>query len=414
MKTTAFKTIVLIYTLSLSAIQANCQFPAAFIRGHNSDDLYIHTASEDPFNGYYLFYLTENGSIVTMQNSNWIFGRITAETIPGKLIDFTPENWLYSIDYGKNFSGGSGYVNYYTSFDYLFGGEIPGEYMTQGSDISLNPYPLSYVIYKTTDYGLHYTFIADSVGEIINGEPGHISGEFYQMPLLNGHAFLCRSLDFGATFDSIPVDTNVINVNTGLNFGELSRGKQPGELFLVSKTVVSASEIHYSIYHTSDYGHTWVLKSTKVFDSERQKFTGGRAACSFYMANLKTTPNSTYYTLQIYYSADCGETFTLYEHMLTPDVGLSDKAKSDGRLCISPNPAKDLITLAYTVKIAGKVTMRLYSSDGKQADMLLSEQQDPGTHSLKYPCGQLKPGMYSIGMTDASGKTVSGKFIVGR
>lgn len=413
MKTKTYKLLLLILLHTVLCTQSYGQL-FEFTRGHTVDDLYVSTATENPYNGRNLLYLTANGNILNMENNTELFYiELLAETNAGTILGHTDSWFGISTDYGKNFSPLALYINYYTTLFNLYGGEIPGEYITLGYDVSVYPYPCG-VIHKTTDYAAHLSLVADTSDGIWDGEPGHISGEFYQMPLRNGHAFLSRSLDFGATFDSIPVDTNVINVNTGLNFGELSRGKQPGELFLVSKTVVSASEIHYSIYHTSDYGHTWVLKSTKVFDSERQKFTGGRAACSFYIANLKTTPNSTYYTLQIYYSADCGETFTLYEHMLTPDVGLSDNAKSDGSLCISPNPAKDLITLDYTVKMAGKVNIRLYSSDGKLLDLLLSERQNPGTHSLKYTCGQLRPGMYSIGMTDASGKTVSCKFIVGR
>jgi len=314
---------------------------------------------------------------------------------------------------GKSFFVLHPFVNDYTGIDGLYGGEIPGEYIIQGYDPSVWP-DLMGVIYKTSDYFANYTLIADTSEGIRNGEVGLVSGEFFQMPIINQHAFLTHSLDFGVTSDTISVDTTIINENTGLYFKALSRGAAQGELFLVTKQTVSPTDIHYIIYHTTDYGVTWQLKSTKVFDSERQQFTAGRGSCTFYIANLKTTPNSTYYTLQILSSADCGETFTTYEYLLTPDVGLKNDIKASvSQVRISPNPASDKITLNCMIAAPTDITIAVYNSLGKCVVQTASKKEN-SDFERTINIESLPPGFYSIQMKSKESTLVTGKFIISR
>lgn len=414
MKTTILKQSLLVIIIVLSAISANCQL-YRFVRGHFDNDAYVYTSIEEPYSGTYLLYLTMDGSEIAMQNNSNLFfsSELTAEPGPGMMVGHSPQVFGQSISYGKSFFVLHPFVNDYTGIDGLYGGEIPGEYIIQGFDPSLWPNPMG-VIYKTSDYFANYTLIADTCDGIHNGETGLVSGEFYQMPIINKHAFLTHSLDFGVTSDTISVDTTILNENAGLYFKALSRGAAQGELFLVTKQTVSASEIHYNIYHSTDYGASWQLKSTKVFDSDRQQFTAGRGSCKFYIANLLTVSNSVYYKLQIQFSSDCGETFTTYEYMLTPDVGLQKNAFAGvNKVTITPNPASQKITLNYPVAKSSEIEIVIYNSLG-QCVLYLAPSWEADNIEKTINIENLKQGLYSIQLQSAGSIIATGKFIISR
>ena len=384
-----------------------------FFRGHVSNDTYIYCTAAQ--NNPILFYLTENGSKIEMKNkADFLYGNLKAETIPGIIFGHTDSWFGKSEDYGKDFQFCAPYINDYTTIQGVYGGEIPGAYIAVAYNAGAWPYP-GFMIYKTFDYGLHFTLVADTMTEIFYGEIGMVSGELYQMSKSNGHAFLERSINYGATFDTLAVDTTIINENLGIKINTLSRGSQQGELFLVSQQNVSSTEVHYNIYHTSDYGHTWILKSSKVFDSDWQQFTAGRDACSFYISNLKPTPGSSYYTLQIYYSADCGETFTVYEHHLTPDVGLADRVPtSDEPISISPNPASDEATVTAYLAKSSSIEITVYNSLGKCVVRTSPQWQAAGLLEKKMDIGELPSGVYSVKLSIGDKKTAIGKLMIVR
>ncbi len=415
MKTPVLKHSLLVIIIVLSSLSANCQLER-FVRGHFDYDIYVYTSIEEPYSGMYLLYLTMDGSKIAMQNnSNLYFSiELTAEPGPGMMVGHSPGAFGQSISYGKSFFALYPFVNYYTTIEGLYGGEIPGEYIIQGFDISLYPYPMG-VIYKTSDYFANYTLIADTCDGGHNSEVGLVSGEFFQMPVLNKHAFLTHSLDFGVTSDTIPVDTTIINENTGLYFKALSRGSAQGELFLVTRQTVSATEIHYYIYHSTNYGSSWQLKSTKVFDSDRQQFTAGRGACKFYIANLLTTTGSAYYKLQLMFSSDCGETFTTYEHMLTPDVGTKAEMPSlKNKIQIFPNPAMDYAEISCNLTKASTLAVSVYNSLGKCVLQTLPEWQPTGDFVKTLDLKNLAPGFYSVQLTGNGTILSAGNLIISK
>ena len=363
----------------------------------------------------YLLYLTMDGSEIKMQNNSNLFfsNELTAEPGPGMMVGHSPLVFGQSISYGKSFFVLHPFVTDYITVEGLFGGEIPGEYIINGFDVSLWPNPMG-VIYKTSDYFANYTLIADTCNGIYNGEVGLVSGELYQMPIINKHAFLTYSLDFGVTSDTISVDTTIINENTGLYFKALSRGATQGELFLVTKQTVTASEIHYYIYHSTNHGVNWQFKSTKVFDSDRQQFTAGRGSCKFYIANLLPVSGSAYYKLQIQFSSDCGETFTAFEHMLTPDVGVKESTVAGfNAVTISPNPASKLINLSCPIATSSEIEIVIFNSLGKS---VLSATSSPEAGHIEKTINieSLKQGLYSVQLQSGGATFATGKFIITR
>jgi hypothetical protein len=294
----------------------------------------------------------------------------------------------------------------------MYGGEISGEFIISGFDPSLNPYSPAGVIYKTSDYFSHFTLVEDSTYGFYNGEIGKVSGELYQLPLVNGYGYLLHSLDFGANFDTIPVDTTIVNENTGLFFNTLSRGSSPGELFLVTKQSISATEIHYSIYHTTDYGASWQLKSNQVFDNEFQMFTAGRGNCKFYVASTKNYPGELYNTLQIMYSSDCGETFTTYEYLLSPDVAVKQISEGNfSEIEISPNPASDKIKVNSRLTEPSKCSICIYNSSGSIV-MQKPEREYTGEIREEIDVQKLTNGIYYLAINSLNQTFKPVKFIV--
>lgn len=412
MKILYLKIAVIFFFLVSTSAKTYCQL-STFIRGHTTDDMYVYCYSEVSGTPM-LLYLSTDGYLVHKQNEQWLYaGGLTAEPGPGIIIGHNDQFFGESIDYGKLFYVLAPFVNDYTSIIGLYGGEVPGEYIIQGDDPSVWPYPMN-VIYKTSDYFAHYALIADTSNGIIHGEIGLVSGELFQMPIINKHACLTHSLDYGATSDTISVDTAIINENTGLLFKALSRGTVPGELFLVTQQTIAASEIKYFIYHSADYGASWQLKSTKVFDSDRQQFTAGRSTCKFYIANLQSVSGSTYYKLQILFSSDCGETFSTYEHLLTPDVGLKeDVMEGLNKVNISPNPASQMISISYQIAKPAEIEIEIYNSLGKCVFHTVPSWE-ASSFEKSINIENLKQGFYSVQLQSGGSTNATGKFIISR
>lgn len=77
-----------------------------------------------------------------------------------------------------------------------------------------------------------------------------------------------------------------------------------------------------------------------------------------------------------------------------------------------PNPVNDRLTLSYSLERSEKVIIKLYDITGREALMLLNEQQEAGEHQMSYDLKpQLNPGVYFVSV-DAGGKRFSQKLLV--
>jgi hypothetical protein len=63
----------------------------------------------------------------------------------------------------------------------------------------------------------------------------------------------------------------------------------------------------------------------------------------------------------------------------------------------SPNPTRDMSTIEYRVTNACNVAIAVYDVSGKQVGVLVSQQQKPGTYTVKWNSGSLGKGSYFIG-----------------
>jgi methionine-rich copper-binding protein CopC len=63
----------------------------------------------------------------------------------------------------------------------------------------------------------------------------------------------------------------------------------------------------------------------------------------------------------------------------------------------SPNPTTDMSTIEYRVTSASNISIAVYDVSGKQVGVLVSQQQKPGTYTVKWNSSSLGKGSYFIG-----------------
>ena len=365
-------------------------------RGHSTDDIYV---IYDGGTYNYLLYLTSNGELISKRSDNVMCGgSLTADPIPGKIIGHNSLYFFESDDYGQHFNTLPPLPIDYITILGLYGGESPDNYTIQGYDVSVFPYP-EIVLYKTTDNFASYTLVADTLNELNYCEGGSIAGELYHIPVVNGHAFLCHSLDYGATSDTLAIDTAIINENLGIEVKMLSHGSAQGELYLVTIQEIAASRYKYIIYHSADYGVSWQMKYFFEENSNRYSFTAGRGACKFYIAIVTTTPGSPYETLTILYSDDCADTFIPYYHLMSPDVGISENLAQQFRLSVYPNPVTDRAKIVSAETSTIPFLISDIKGQVRKSGHLVNGNADVDLNDLK-------PGLYIIRSGGCSAKIV--------
>lgn len=410
-KLTIILFIVAVISPQLSFSQKSQSFIDYLIRGHGSEDLYIQYYSGQVAERH-LYYFNHNGSHLQYTNPYWDENKPVAEIIPGQLIslgglDFS--FWYQSTDYGNTKVAINIAPGEYIILEDLFGGEYPGAYIIQAQNFS-NGYPTIYETYFTQDYGSNYTLIDDSVNFFRNPEVGSLQGEMYQLPIIDGHGFVCRSIDYSLTFDTTAIDTNILNENLGLNFAAISHGSTAGDLFLVIKDNNVMDAVMYHVYHSTDYGHSWQLKSDPLIDDPDVKFTAGRASCSFYIAHSHLNAGDDYNTLYIEYSNDCGATFTTYSYLMTPDVANEKPDKAESFATVTPNPAADNVAIQFA-NIAKQVKIKILSTEGKEVSVY---DNINGNKNFNISVNGLSSGVYLVQfLQDGTLKQVS-KLIVAR
>jgi hypothetical protein len=378
----------------------------SFFRGHQADDLYLLCPSKSGGNNE-LFRFTSGGSVLSKRsNTNNTCLALLADKTPGKLVGHTSTTILASNDYGNTFSYLAPYPNpnNHVIQQYLFlGGEMPDEYYMVFKDFSIL-YPLRGVIYYTTDNFFSYHLITDSIYVPYRGDVGAVAGEYYLLSEPNVINYLYHSFDYGATFDTLSIGYQYYN--------NLGRGTLAGEVYDANIATNPSGGYNCSVRRSTDFGHTWNAQGVQPIGSNIYKVTAGRSPCSYYIAALVPTTGSEYYTLNLYSSNDCGQTFSHYSYLLTPDVGIKDEEKSGFN--VSPNPASGLVSLTYALEKAGNITIGIYSMEGKLLDKINTEQQKPGSNTIEYNCYKLRSGFYQVVLTSENGIKKTGKLVIAR
>jgi len=295
----------------------NSIYPQAITRGVVESEIYI--SSDWYVNGYgeivhTIWRSTDHGKHLTNQYVSTTMPQqgtrfdIVTDATPGVLYGVNYYKLYISYDFGETweFIENTGQDGRYTS------GYTQGEVYKYNNIEGQGP-----ALWRSTDYAQNYTLMNEQVFGI--PEIGLSSGDLYlRTGTPSDGLFILKSNDFGETFDTIPVSQEIAGIIPGGYYPILSRGAEPGELYLVTWHL-PGSDYVYRIYYSSDYGQTFRLQyqsGDTNFYYWGYNFSAGREPGSFYVR--RGTGNnydySTHTHLYIDYSTDYGQSFTTFFH----------------------------------------------------------------------------------------------------
>lgn len=307
------------------------------------------------------------------------------------------------------------------------------------------------VVYKCPDHSADTFSVSLDTGLTLikkyfhlptNPASGCLPGEIYFQTYLSGPV-LCRSTNYGSSFDTIdipgsmdildvgvnpgelfffgydnPVDT-VINIVTSLDFGftyqshkiyvpyynncHLRHGTSTGEFYLM--VYDTPGEEHFRLYHATDYGNTVTYQQTfEGCGGFFTSYTAGRKPGTLYVARRSTYDPYLY----IDYSTDYGVTFTTYTHYLDSTyTGIPQKQIRD-KISIFPNPASDRINITIHSSL-GKQKVELLNLYGQlYAKADIPESCD----RITILTGTLPRGLYILRVISGQGRVTAKKLLL--
>ena len=317
---------------------------AQITRGAVPAEIYISTDwYVDNFNDlhYAIFHSSDNGENITLKYENievpppgeMQVGHVLGDATPGALYNWGWNELWVSFDYGESWEykeDGPDHVRY------LSGQSNGTIFKIIGAELS-----------QSDNYGNDFLVITNPICCPIR-EPGYYLGEFYG---INGNIgeglFLDHTLDFANTYTEIPIDSSVAFYSVSGHYPQISRGTEPGELYLVSWW----PDYHYKVFHSIDTGYSWTEKYESDYINVyywRVSYTAGREPGSFYVLRSRICPAGDHIWLYIDYSNDYGETFTTYFHDLDSlFTSITPIKKPDYRLSAFPNPFSEKTTIIF-------------------------------------------------------------------
>jgi len=363
-------------------------------RGNSTNDFYFRNTTWS-----HLYHITDDGKNIVLKNA--ITGsqnKYVTETMPGVIFTLQDLGIAKSVDYGNTFSKLSpSWLSADTGIHYLTGGEVPGLFY------------LGAICYSTLNWLYFKTLDSFSSVEVIDYNPievGFAADEYYGGNFSVTNPYLTHTLDGGITYDTMYISDTIIN--SYYQIYKLSRGAVPGELYMV--TMFPAFSWDFHLYQSVDYGASWTEKNIPSGLSEGY-FTAGRGNCKFYVVDKSWNGNPNY-TMDIYASSDCGETYTKYTYQLPTYLGVDEKERRISSLAFTPNPSSNQTTISCTTAKPSMVSVAVYNSLGKCVLQTSAEMQQAGVFSKVINFRDQASGLYSVHIV-ADGEIVAmGKLIV--
>jgi hypothetical protein len=337
---------------------------AQITRGAQPAEIYISTDWYIDYLGdihYAIFHSTDNGEHITLKYENievpppgeMQVGKVLGDATPGALYNYGWNELWVSFDYGENWE----YNETYGSSGMFASGCINGEIYK----CCVNPQG---TIWRSIDYGNEFVEITQDAKYVL--EVGVLEGNLFGRDGNAGIGYnLHFSTNYGEDFITIPIDSAVAFYSVSGYHPRISRGTEPGELYLVSWW----PDYHYKIFHSTDTGYTW----TEKFESDyidiyfwRVKYTAGREPGSFYALRSRICPAGDHIWLFIDYSSDYGETFTTYFHDLDSTITSVNSIKQPNfKLSNYPNPFSNrTIMNFYLPNSCNNAVLNIYDIKG--------------------------------------------------
>jgi len=398
---TSFKILSgLLFFLFSFAYQANTFSQGLEFRriaaGADTSEIYIscYWYDDDTTKWGGVFRSVDNGQTLSVQYTGVypgiiVYGDIFGDSITGSLYNFMA-GMQRSFDYGISWENVTTPI---TGYFEGAGGCLKGEVYLAG------------VVSSAYNALFHGLFFGDSLylmntamDSLSCTEAGSLPGELYaiQWPYYGPYSDtlgLALSIDYGQTFTVSYIDTSIVSY---LYQHTLAHGPDTGELYIAAIGQTN----QYKILHSMDYGHTFSLQymTPPISDWYNYSFVSGRAPGTFYI--LKTGLCSSvplHNCIEIHYSADYGQTYTIYYHELDSTyTGISSPRSPGKGLKCYPNPVSDQLTVTWG-QHSTSAEFRLYDLTGR---LQLTKRITTGNDKTLVEVSSLKPGIYLLKVTD--------------
>ncbi len=357
--------IILIFIFFTIIFNSNRNLNAQITRGTSTGEILIsstwyYLGGQDNYDA--IFYSSDYGNSLVVQyaysvgSNNMPVGKLTSDVLSGTFYNNVQGLWI-SNDNGLTwtFVDDIGTDKRYTS------GASQGEIYKYCK----NP---DSKIYRSTNFGQNF----QEVNSGIFGFPeiGTQEGEIY---LLSGSTWptfnidLLYSSNYGSNFETIYIDSLVQGNYLGGNFPVISRGTNPGEIYLISWHLPG----NYHIYYSSDHGQIFNLKYISEecdFYFENYYFTAGKGCGEFYAIKQISWYDGINTQLEIYHSEDTAQNFNISYHILdetTPVTTVESNALAPITFECFPNPFFGKTTFSFQLPESGhKHTLNIFGLDG--------------------------------------------------
>ena len=310
------------------------------------------------------------------------------DATPGVVYNYGFYKLWISYDYGVNWD----ILDSSTASDYVAGSQQGEIYKYCGDEEG--------TLHRSDNYGAAFQYLRDSIKfplEVVT-EPGELYGltGFYTDTM-----YLEYSNDYGMTFNKIPIDSVIIPIHSLQGyFPEIHRGTEQGEIYLTSWHL----PVHYRIYHSTDFGHTFELKyisdSINLY-SWGVGFAAGREQGSFYVGRNIIDTTYTHMWLYIDYSNDFGESFTTYFHDLNPSIWINEcNEPMNISWSIFPNPCLDKFTIRINQLQYDNFRISIHNSIGETLKTIDKSGTFSSENYLYCDVYDLVPGLYYVSLTN--------------
>jgi|GEM_PF-6312356 hypothetical protein len=267
-------------------------------------------------------------------------------------------------------------------------------------------------LFRTSDYGLTW----DSVSSIYippNSynllDVGSTAGEIYEVlvyPPISDTIVLEYSIDYGATFTPIFIDTSLIMNSNLYGVPWLSHGTFQGEFYLLRSGSDGAH-----MFYTNNNGRTFEYRSTLPWCytcnyPNTTSYSAGRTPGSFFyeMASQYDTLGYIITNLCIDVSLDYGQTFSTYCYFLDSTFTLVNNLvppSNSIQLSCHPNPFYYNTEINYSLIKAGYIDLCIYDSQGALVTSLVHSKKAEGPYSINWDGKDqhgnlLAPGIYIL------------------
>ena len=375
--------------------------------GADTGELYIssywHDDDTTKWGG--VFRSTDNGKTLSVQYKDlWpsiVYYNIFGDSLSGTV--YLLFGLYISQDFGISWEYKSTPI---TDYFEGIGGCLQGEIYIKGHIASGQ-----IVLYHGMNFGDSLYLMNTAMGSLGCIEAGSLPGEVYALKWPYWDPYrdtlgLAFSSNYGQTFTVTYIDTSIA---THLYRHTLAHGPDTGEIYI---TGLDFSD-RYHVLHSWDHGHTFTVKHITAPISlgwDNFSFVAGRKPGTFYM--LKTYLCATvplHNCMEIHYSQDYGETYTIYYHELDSTyTGISLPSIHEKPILPYPNPVSDKLMVDLYGN-SDEANIQLFDLTGR---LQLTTRIPAGQGKVIVDVSPLNPGIYLLKVTDREKVIGVGKVVV--